>query len=126
MLCAVVEFCARQQVETRANPASNAKTAKYLFIDDSIGHRNELENGCPESVNRLSRGWEQGTEKAPSVHCSVPHPRAFPGSPATGLRRWGGRARGWETTEAHSPRTVSFTRVGKSPRGTTCYFLLLN
>src|SRR5438105_9718691 len=62
-----VESCARQEVETRANPANNAKTAKHLFIDDSIGHRNELENGCPESVNRLTcgvlTGGDTGTRK---------------------------------------------------------------
>ena len=39
-----------------------------------------------------------GSSTAP-YGCTVPHPRALPGSPATGLRRWGGRARGWETTQ---------------------------
>src|SRR6266568_1206755 len=53
------EFCARQKVETRANPAKNAKIAEYLFIDYSLEHRNRLKNGCALSVNRLSKGREQ-------------------------------------------------------------------
>src|ERR1700738_2602389 len=44
----------------------------------------------PQSARRLSSLSELSHQR------SVPHLCAFPGSPATGLRRWGGGAQGWE------------------------------
>jgi hypothetical protein len=54
----------------------------------------------------------QPSERLASWRDAVNLPCALPGSPATGLRRWGGRAQGRNHARASLPRAFSPTAGG--------------